>query len=143
MSRGGTGRGSARGVERPRDRDGAGAGVGAAPGGAFPRAGADGIVPRAATGWVGFVETFGLTAACFSGRSVPECSIPARVPPLARTCTAWAVLPKQLWTLLFSRGYNTLLTVLPLFFFFSKLAALQKCVGEGCESESLLVLGWK
>lgn len=29
------------------------------------------------------------------------------------------------------------------FFFFSKLAALQKCVGEGCESESLLVLGWK
>lgn len=29
------------------------------------------------------------------------------------------------------------------FFYFPKLAVLQKCVGEGCEIESLLVLGWK
>lgn len=33
--------------------------------------------------------------------------------------------------------------MLPLFFYLSELAVLQKCVGEGCESELPLVLGWK
>lgn len=57
--------------------------------------------------------------------------MPAGIPPLARTCTGWEVLPEQLWTLLFSRVYNTLLTVLPRFFYFSELALLQKLCGRG------------